>query len=416
MKADVDVLVIGGGVVGVCSAHYLAASGRSVRLVERGEINSGCSHGNGGLLVPSHSVPLAAPGVVRKALKWMFDSSSPFYIQPRLDWDLISWLWRFNRSCTRRHVRRAMPLLRDLSMASLDLFDELAGIVDFGLTRRGVLMLYKSEGALSEEVANAEAMAEIGIQVQVLGRGELADIEPELTLDALGGVYFPQDGHVTPMRFIPELAQYTTREQGVQIQTDTEVLAIEMSDGGIGRVVTTRGDVHPREVVLAAGAHSGVLGRQLGLKLPIQGAKGYSITFEPPSKMPSLPIVCAEAKVGVTPMIGGLRFAGTLELAGLDMSISRQRVKAVLDAVPTYLPELNPADMELAEIWRGLRPCTPDGLPFVGRSPAVRNLTVATGHAMIGVSLGPITGKLVSEIVAGVEPCVDIGLLKVDRF
>ncbi len=126
MTADVDVLVIGGGVIGVCSAHYLAASGRSVRLVERGEIGAGCSHGNGGLLVPSHSVPLAAPGVVRKALKWMFAPSSPFYIQPRLDWDLISWLWRFNRSCTRRHVRRAMPLLRDLSMASLDLFDELA--------------------------------------------------------------------------------------------------------------------------------------------------------------------------------------------------------------------------------------------------------------------------------------------------
>ncbi len=411
-----DVLVVGGGVVGVCVAYYLARAGRRVRLVERGEVCSGCSHGNAGLLVPSHSVPLAAPGVVAKSLKWMFNPASPFYIKPRLDWELLSWLWRFNRACNRRQVRRAMPLIRDLSMASLRLYDELAADgTEFGLEHKGVLMLYKTEAGLREQVADGKAMGEFGIEARELTLSEITELSPNLTVDALGGVYYPQDGHVTPMQLVPEIAR-RAREMGVEVHTHTEVLAFERSGARISRVVTTRGDFTPEEVVLTAGSWSGVLARELGLRLPIQGGKGYSITFKRPPEAPSLPIVCGEAKIGVTPMIDALRFAGTLELAGLDLTISRRRVAAVLSGVPLYLPDLKPEEMELVEIWRGLRPCTPDGLPFLGRARHIDNLTVAAGHAMIGVSLGPVTGKLVAEVVSGEKPSIDLDLLKVDRY
>ena len=409
-------LVVGGGVVGVCVAYYLARAGRRVCLVERGEVCSGCSHGNAGLLVPSHSVPLAAPGVVAKSLKWMFNPASPFYIKPRLDWELLSWLWRFNRACNRRQVQRAMPLIRDLSMESLRLYDELAADgTEFGLEHKGVLMLYKTEAGLREQVADGKAMGEFGIEARELTLSEISELSPNLTVDALGGVYYPQDGHVTPMQLVPEIAR-RAREMGVEVHTHTEVLAFERSGARISRVVTTRGDFTPEEVVLTAGSWSGVLARELGLRLPIQGGKGYSITFKRPLEAPSLPIVCGEAKIGVTPMIDALRFAGTLELAGLDLTISRQRVAAVLSGVPLYLPDLKPEEMELVEIWRGLRPCTPDGLPFLGRARHIDNLTVAAGHAMIGVSLGPITGKLVAEVVSGEKPSIDLDLLKVDRY
>ncbi len=411
-----DVLVVGGGVVGVCVAYYLARAGRRVCLVERGEVCSGCSHGNAGLLVPSHSVPLAAPGVVAKSLKWMFNPASPFYIKPRLDWELLSWLWRFNRACNRRQVQRAMPLIRDLSMESLRLYDELAADgTEFGLEHKGVLMLYKTEAGLREQVADGKAMGEFGIEARELTLSEISELSPNLTVDALGGVYYPQDGHVTPMQLVPEIAR-RAREMGVEVHTHTEVLAFERSGARISRVVTTRGDFTPEEVVLTAGSWSGVLARELGLRLPIQGGKGYSITFKRPLEAPSLPIVCGEAKIGVTPMIDALRFAGTLELAGLDLTISRQRVAAVLSGVPLYLPDLKPEEMELVEIWRGLRPCTPDGLPFLGRARHIDNLTVAAGHAMIGVSLGPVTGKLVAEVVSGEKPSIDLDLLKVDRY
>ena len=409
-------LVVGGGVVGVCVAYYLARAGRRVCLVERGEVCSGCSHGNAGLLVPSHSVPLAAPGVVAKSLKWMFNPASPFYIKPRLDRELLSWLWRFNRACNRRQVQRAMPLIRDLSMESLRLYDELAADgTEFGLEHKGVLMLYKTEAGLREQVADGKAMGEFGIEARELSLSEISELSPNLSVDALGGVYYPQDGHVTPMQLVPEIAR-RAREMGVEVHTHTEVLAFERSGARISRVVTTRGDFTPEEVVLTAGSWSGVLARELGLRLPIQGGKGYSITFKRPLEAPSLPIVCGEAKIGVTPMIDALRFAGTLELAGLDLTISRQRVAAVLSGVPMYLPDLKPEEMELVEIWRGLRPCTPDGLPFLGRARHIDNLTVAAGHAMIGVSLGPVTGKLVAEVVSGEKPSIDLDLLKVDRY
>jgi D-amino-acid dehydrogenase len=355
----------------------------------------------------------------------MLNPESPFYIKPRFDIEMLSWLWKFRSASNKRHVQKAMPIIRDLSLASLRLYEELAALegLEFGFEKRGMLTVFKSEKGFKKGTEEAHLMGEIGIEVKILNDVDIHTLEPNLRVNAIGGVFYPQDAHLIPARFVRELARHIEKK-GVKIYTTTEALGFEISTSSIRRtsgckvtaVKTTRGDFVADEVVLAGGAWSPGIARELRLKLPIQPAKGYSITVKRPEKCPTIPLSLAEAKVGVTPMGETLRFAGTLEMAGLDFSVNQRRVDAILRAVPDYLPDIHPANLELIEIWRGLRPCTPDGLPFLGRSRMYENLTVAAGHAMIGVSLGPITGSLVSQIVGREEPSIDLTALNVERF
>lgn len=412
-----DVLVVGGGAVGVCTAYYLREAGYGVMLVDRGEIGSGASHGNMGLVVPSHSVPLAAPGVVLQGLKWMFRPDSPFYIKPRPDPSLIRWLWAFWKASSEDRMRRAIPLIRDLSLRSLSLFDGLDKLegVEFDYHRRGVLALYRTPEGMEEGEEELRLLSSYGLEIDELTPDGLADTLPGLELNALGGLHFRQDAHLTPARFVHGLAAYLER-QGVDVRPGTEVTGITKEKGRITAVHTTRGDVAAGDVVLTAGSWSAALGRLAGVSLPIQPAKGYSVTIRRPAAWPEQPFMLSESRVAVTPMGDTLRIGGTLELAGMDRSINRRRVAAILDAVPRYLPSFDISAHEIVETWCGLRPCTPDGLPFLGRAPGIHNLIVAAGHAMIGVSLGPVTGQLVRQIVAGERSDIDLDLLAVDRF
>lgn len=410
-----EVLVIGGGAVGVSAAYYLARTGRAVALLERGNICSGCSYGNAGLIVPSHSIPLAAPGVLWKGLKWMLDPESPFYIRPRLDPALIAWLWKFRGACTAAHMRHAMPILRDLSHASLGLFRDLAAIdgLDFGFCQHGLLAVFRTEHGRHEGVEEAHVLDGAGIPCKILDRDAARELEPTLSPEVVGAVFFPDDAHLTPDRFVTGLARVAER-LGVRLRPSTEVLGFRTRGRRIEAVDTTRGEFQAAEVVLAAGSWSPELGRLLGLTLPIQPAKGYSLTYARPGRSPTLPLLLGEVKVGVTPMGETLRFAGTLELAGLDFSIDRRRVEAIRRGAARYLSGTQ--NLQPIEIWRGLRPCTPDGLPIIGRSARVENLILATGHAMLGVSLAPISGKLVAQLVSGETPIVDLRPLAPDRF
>ena len=417
MERNVEVLVIGGGGIGVCSAHYLNAQNRQVALLDKGVVCSGCSHGNAGLLVPSHSIPLAAPGVVAKALKWMFNPESPFYIKPRLDMGLISWLWRFQRACTMRQVRRSMPVIRDLSLASLRLYRELAGLegLDFDFVERGRLVVFKTREGLDGAAEEARLLGEVGLEARVVDMEEIGEMEPHVRIDAIGGMVHPLDGHLSPHRFVRQLADYIG-QRGVAIHPETEVLGFETAGRQVSRVVTTRGDFAAEHIVLAGGSWTPELSRQLGIRLPIQPAKGYSIAYRRPSPCLALPILLAEAKVGLTPMGDILRIGGALELAGFDRSINRRKLAAILGAVPRYLPDLEPEQMEILEIWRGWRPSSPDGLPFLGRAAAYDNLVVAAGHGPIGISLAPITGRLVGQLVAREKPEIALDALGVERF
>ncbi len=415
MKDQPDVLIIGAGVIGLCSAYYLAEQGRQVTVVEKGDVCDGASCGNAGLVVPSSSIPLAAPGVLTQGLKWMLDPESPFYIKPRLDLNLISWLWQFRAACNARAVREAIPLLRDMHRASRDLFEELATRdgLEFGYEQQGMLMLFTSRHGYEEGLEEAHLVHEYGLDFEVLDAAEVRELEPSVGSSVIGGVRYLEDAHLIPAEFMRGLTR-VVEDMGVEVRTSTEVLGFETSGRRIVTVKTTRGDMQPEQVVLAAGAWAPRLVRNLRISLPIQPAKGYSVTMKQPEGGPSIPLYLGEAKVAVTPMGDALRFAGTLELAGLDLSINQRRVDAIRKTARDYIAGTE--ELELIEIWRGLRPVTPDGLPIIGRAHPYENLLVAGGHAMLGLSLGPITGRLIAQLVCDEPLDIDLMPLRVVRF
>jgi D-amino-acid dehydrogenase len=415
MNANYDVAIVGGGVIGVCCAYYLSQTGMKVLLIEKGEIASGCSHGNGGLIVPSHAMPLASPGALGEGLRWMLDPGSPFYIKPRLDPDLFQWLVRFALASRESVLLRSLPVLRDLLFASAGLYRELGDTsgFDFGYQRDGSLWVCLSQERLEREKKEVQLFERFQIPVQVLDHGQVHDLEPALLAGVIGGVFYPNDGHIDPLRFVTGLAD-KARMQGVEISTDTEVIGFETSNGQVAAIRTTRGNVRAKQVVLAAGSWSPEVARALKLRIPIQAAKGYSITLENPEPAPRLPLLFGEARVVVNPLGHGLRLAGTLEMTGMDLSINTRRVEAIRRSCSAYLPGIPEA--KVIETWRGLRPCTPDGLPILGRSKEFNNLIIAAGHAMLGMSLGPISGKLVSQLVCEEQTDLDVTPLRLDRF
>jgi len=415
MESDTEVLIIGGGVIGVCSAYYLAQRGIKTTLIEKGEIASGCSYGNGGLIVPSDAVPLASPGALGDGLRWLLNDASPFYIKPRLEWDFIKWLLKFVRASRKPNMLRALPVLRDLLVASRNLYEELAHMAgfDFGFESSGSLHVFLAQENYQTNIADAHWMERFNIPFEIWDAKQIHDREPALSPKVLGGIFHPTDGHITPSCFVVGLAE-KARELGAQIHTQTEVLQFEISHGRIAKVHTTRGDIQPKQVVLAAGSWSPQVARGLKLKIPIQPAKGYSVTMENPSVPPKYPLLLAEGHTVVNPLGHALRVAGTLELAGMDFSYNARRVEVVHNSMRGYLNDIE--DLKVIEIWRGLRPCTPDGLPVIDRMTEPENLIVAAGHAMLGMSLGPVTGKLVSQLIAGEQTVIDTMPLRLERF
>ena len=410
-----SVVVIGGGVIGVSSAYYLALDGWEVTLLDKAHVCAGSSYGNAGLVVPSHVFPLAAPGVWWQGVKWMLNAESPFYIKPRLSLELARWLWRFRAACAPARLRQAMPLLRKLSVESLELYRELAekGGFDFGFRQSGSMTVFFTAEGLAHGREEARLLREAGAAVEVLDGPAARSAEPALRPGVAGALLCREDALLVPDRFVKGLA-HLAESHGVRVLNGTEAIGFRRSGDRITGIETTRGTLSGDTVVLATGAWSPEVGRTLGLRVPIQAAKGYSLTYRRPARGPAIPLLPAEGRFSVTPMGEFLRFGGTLELAGMDLSINRRRVETLrrkaLDCIE------GAEDLELLEIWRGLRPCTPDGLPLVGRSRRFGNLVLAAGHAMIGMSLGPVTGKLVARLAAGGTPPTDIRLLDPDRF
>lgn len=418
MAEGKHIIIIGAGVIGLSTAYYCAQRGHRVTVIDRNpEQRDGCSFGNAGMVVPSHFVPLAAPGAVSTALKWMWNPESPLYIKPRLDWDLISWGWKFMRAANARHVERSAPLIRDLSFASRDCFEALAALPanDFGLVKRGLAMLCKTQESLDHEAAFAQQANGIGVPAEVLDAKGLARLDPDITMDVAGGVYFPKDCHLSPNRFMAGLKQQCEK-LGVKLVWSAEVQRFTQHGARLSEVTAEGKQYTGDEVVLCGGSWSPVIGRDLGLKLPMQAGKGYSLTLTKPRELPQLCSIFTEARVAITPMGSTLRFGGTMEIAGLNEDINPVRVRGIIKAVPKYFPKFTPDDFAGVQPWRGLRPCSPDGMPYLGRTAKFSNLTIATGHAMMGLSLGPITGSLVSEIVSGEKPSFDLTLLNPDRY
>ena len=409
-----QVTILGAGVIGLSTALYCARRGMRVTVIDqKPRLRDGCSFGNAGMIVPSHFIPLAAPGMVALGLKWMWNPESPFYIKPRLDLDLMSWGLHFWKAATKARVEAAAPVLRDLSLMSRECFETLG--LDFGLVKRGLIMLCKKQQTLDEEGHMAEKANALGIPAEVLDAKATAALDPAVTMDICGSVFFPKDCHLAPGSFISAVEEELVR-LGVTFLWETEVSAFKTESGALRALKTSRGEIESDEVVLCGGVWSAQLAKELDLKLPMQAGKGYSLTLANPKQLPELCSICTEARLAVTPMEGVLRVGGTMEMAGIDESITQRRVRGITRAFPQYFPAFEDADFAEVKPWSGLRPVSPDGMPYIGRTQRWKNLTVATGHAMMGLSLAPATGRILAELLSGENSPVALELMSPDRF
>lgn len=417
MRRDPDVLIIGGGVIGLCTAYYLCRDGRSVTLVDRSLVGGpqACSYGNAGYIGPSGTVPLPEPGIIREGLRALLNPASPFSLRPRLNLGLLAWLYRFTRACTAAQAMAGHRVLSELKRNSLELFKELQarGELKFGLAQSGKLVLFATTAGLARGRAAAELFRMSGGHASVLTSAEVRAMCAEASPDVVGGIHYQEDSYIDPAAFLAAMTRLVERSGG-EIVSFAEPLDFEVTADRITAVKTTRGDFCPHEVVIAAGAWSAPLARRLGVRLLVEAGRGYSITVRRPHNGPTVPVMLGEARVALTPLGETLRLSGVMELAGCELAISRRRLDGIVKSVEAYLPNLE--HTETVQIWNGLRPCTPDGVPLIGRCPRYRNLMIACGHGMIGMGLAPVTGSLVAQILGQDRADINLIPLRVDRF
>ena len=408
-------IIVGGGIIGLCTAYYLQKEGHEVVVIDQSGMDGGASYVNAGYISPSHIVPLSSPGIVKKGIKWMFDPSSPFYVKPRLDADFLRWAWAFNKSCTHKHVNRSIPVIRDIAVFSHELYEEIEKEpgFDFHFEKKGLLMLCKTEKMLEEEIKVAQLAGDVHLESKVLSKEELRIMEPSVSEDVIGATYYSCDSHTTPHEFMNNMKTYLLA-QGVEIKDNEKVHDIQIKDGAIRKVVTSQGSYLADEYILAAGSWTGLVAKKIGMKLLLQAGKGYRINVNRETNI-SLPAILAEAKAAVTPMNGFTRFAGTMEIAGISDKINPVRVKAIAKAAQDYYKHVSITEEEIRGASSGLRPLSPDGLPYIGRTQKCSNLTIATGHAMMGWSMATGTGKLVAEIISENKTSLELNPFSPDR-
>ena len=419
--------IIGSGVIGLFSAYYLTQQGHEVTIIERTDGDDGCSMGNAGMIVPSHFIPLAVPGMIEKGIRWMFNSESPFYVKPRLDLDLLSWGLKFYQAANKRRVERAMPALRDISLLSKSLYQDLAKTpnFDFSFAEKGLMMLCKTEHSFEEEIAVAKQANELGLITKTLTIKDLHQLEPEVKPDVAGAIFYEGDAHLYPNQLVKNLKTYLEK-QGVTFLYNTEVTGFELEKDNIKSIKIEQkiGEkshtsyLISHTFVVATGSWSPQLTKMLNIGLPMQAGKGYSVTYgQNEGKKLNIPSILLEARVAITPMSDNLiRFGGTMEIGGLNDQINMNRVRGIIKAVPTYFPDYQVVMPQKEQVWYGLRPCSPDGLPYIGRTQKYKNLVIASGHAMMGLSLAPATGKLVQQIIDNQQTTIDIGLYEPERY
>jgi D-amino-acid dehydrogenase len=417
-RADGRVVIAGAGVIGVCCAYFLARRGARVTVLERDEIGKAASYGNAGSIAPGHT-PINKPGRIRQALKSLFDPLSPLYVAPRADPALARWLWAFSRTCTEEHVEYSMRAMAPLGHASRQLFDELfqAEKLECFFRTEGYFEVYLTERGLASARKEAGIISRYGFHPEVMPGEALREREPAFVDGVVGGVFYSEAATINPHEFVLEMAKRAARH-GAEFRTGTEVAAVRVADRKIRGVELRNGEIlEAGSVVLAGGAYTTPLLRKLGVRFPLQPAKGYHRDCESAEGRPALlrrACVLGENMVFCTPMDGFVRFAGTLEFSGVNHDIRRPRLEQLTHAARRYLNTMDGAAVRRE--WCGLRPCLPDGLPAVGPLGSCAGLYVATGHAMLGLTLGPVTGKLIAECILDGSPSLDLSAFRPDRF
>lgn len=409
-------VVIGGGVIGVACAHYLLRDGWRVTLIDRAAVGSGSSHGNCGLICPSHILPLAEPGMVMKGLKSLFTPSSPFAIKPRFDPALWSWLLHFAARCNEHDMIASGRGIQALLSASLPLYRDL--IEKEGLEcefeSRGLLFAYRSQHEMDAYTATDRLMSEkFACPARRCDAAELATLEPALKFGLAGGWYYHDDAQVRPDRLMQAWRQ-SIAANGAEIFENCGFDRFQSQNGRATAARTPRGELAADLFIVATGAWTPLLNRQLGCRVPIQPGKGYSITMPRPAICPKIPLIFPETRVAVTPFQSGYRLGSTMEFAGYDKTLRPDRLQILKDGSKDYLQE--PYCEPVQEEWFGWRPMTYDSLPIIDRSPKYQNVFIAAGHNMLGLSMATATGKLVAELASDKSPHVDPSPYRAGRF
>jgi D-amino-acid dehydrogenase len=414
VRKTCDVLILGGGAIGLACARYALRAGRSATVLEANAVGSGASHGNCGTITPS-LLPLPAPGTLARALKWLLTPDAPLRIKPALDPALLRWLLAFAAHCNARSFERIARIKGELLTAARAWLAELIAEdrLDCEFVESGHLTVYRQVRAFERSERDVPLWRELGLAVETLDGAQARAKEPALGDAVVGAHFHPGDARLRPERYVAELAR-VVRAAGGDIHEGVPVRGLRCGNGRIAAVDTARGEYTAREYVFALGAWSPKLARGLGLRLPIQPGKGYSITYADAGQSPHIPLVFKERSVCVTSWSSGVRLGSTMEFAGYDDSLNRVRLAALTRAAAEYLRA--PVSGRLTEEWCGWRPMTPDDLPILGRAPRLANLILACGHGMLGISLSAATGRLVAELLQGRPPSIDLTPFSLERF
>ena len=408
-------IIVGGGIIGLCTAYYLAKDGHKVTVLDKGKIDSGASFINAGYITPSHFIPLSSPGIITKGFKWMLNSRSPFYVKPRLDPDFLNWAWCFKKSATAGKVEKAIPVLKEINLFSRELYQEMKDAEEFNFeyNHHGLLMCYKTAHGGEEESETAVVAAREGLTVTHLTREELRRKYPDASYDVEGAYFYDTDAHMTPDAFMRQMKEYLLTKE-VEFRPDTKVEDFVVKGNRIKFLITSQGNISADEIILTAGTWSSKVAKKLNFRLLLEAGKGYSFNLQRETGI-SIPSILVEAKVAVTPMNNFTRLAGTMELGGINSNINKLRVDTIAAAAENYFEGLSVTKEEKESARAGLRPCSPDGLPYIGRTQKIKNLSIGTGHAMMGWSLGPATGKMIAEIIGERKPSLDLQPFSPDR-
>jgi D-amino-acid dehydrogenase len=414
-----EVIVIGGGIIGLSSAYFLQESGHQVTVIDQTDMTDSCSYGNCGYICPSHFVPLATPGIVKQGLKWMLNSQSPFYVKPRLDMSLIKWGLKFMKMATEENVNKAAIPLRDYSLMSKQWYAHWESLPQFKFAyeHKGLLEIFQTQKAGDHAHHLVHKAHEIGLtDTRLLNQEELFAMEPNHKINAIGAIHFACDGHLYPNKLMQQLIA-DLKTKGVVFKTNEAVVNFQKSNGKINAVITDSNKYKADAVVLATGSWSRELAKILDMDLLLMPGRGYSMTIENTPYQTNYPSVLVEGRVALTPFEGNkMRFGGTMEITTTNSAPKLNRVVGILKAVKSFYPSFDIPVPTLDKVWYGYRPCSADGLPYLGRTKKWNNLVVATGHAMVGLSLGAGTGKLVSEIIDEKPTSIDISSYNPERF
>ena len=411
-----QVVVVGGGVIGATCAYYLARSGRQVTIVDAREFGRQCSHANCGLVCPSHVLPLTEPGAVGKTFRSLFQRNAPFRIKPRWDPKLWVWFWKFARRCKKHHMLAAAKPRAELLFFSMSLYRDLmeSVLTECEWETRGSLFVYQNEEPFAKFAkTNQLLIDQFNLGAQRIESTELQEMEPSLKPGLAGAWYYEGDAHLRPDRLMNAWKRVLT-DLGVKFFENHEVQGFVREQGRAVAVQTREDAIHADVFVVATGAWTPWLNKQLGCKIPIQPGKGYSMTMPRPEKCPTRPVLFPEHKVAATPLQSGYRLGSTMEFAGYDTRIDRRRLQALEDGAAVYLQQ--PVCEPVEEEWYGWRPMTYDGLPIIDWTPTMENVLVAAGHNMLGVSMAPATGTIVMEMVNGQQPQIDPAPFSLARF